>query len=66
MEKTQLSDMYFTGIQLVKEICGANVTGLCLGSTEVEFHPGCRLHGAEYAVDAVAGFVQCTPSENEE
>lgn len=42
---------------MVKELCGANVTGLNLGSTEVEFHPGYHLRGAEYAVDAVAGFV---------
>lgn len=42
----------------MKEICGANVTGLSLGSTEVEFHPGYFLRGAEYTAEAGAGFVQ--------
>lgn len=51
------------GIQLVKEICGANVTGLSLGSTDVEFHPGHGLRGGEYSADAVAGFVYSSYSQ---
>lgn len=55
--KGGLALQHLKGITLVKEICGANVIGLTLGSTEVEFHPGHHLRGTKYAVDAVAGFV---------
>ena len=48
--KPGLARQHLTGLNLISQICGAEVKGAELGSTNVEFQPGQIKHG-EYSID---------------
>ena len=59
-KKGGLASQHLKGLELVKELCRAQVTGAHIGSMDVEFVPG-NLIGGHYTADAVtAGFVSQT------
>lgn len=49
-KKPGLAAQHLSGIQLAQRICNAKVTGVQLGSSEIEFRPD-RIKGGEYTAD---------------
>lgn len=49
-KKPGLAAQHLNGIQLAQRICNGQVTGVHLGSSEIEFSPG-RIKAGEYTAD---------------
>lgn len=49
--KPGLMPQHLTGVLAVAEVCGANVEGAKLGSTDVQFEPGGQVRPGEYTFD---------------
>ncbi|KAJ6643140.1 RNA 3'-terminal phosphate cyclase [Pseudolycoriella hygida] len=56
-QKGGLAAQHLKGVELLRDICNAKVTGASLGSCEIEFQPGALKGGKYYADTQTAGSV---------
>ena len=56
-QKPGLAAQHLKGVEILKDICNAKVTGASIGSTEIQFQPN-SLKGGNYLADTkTAGYV---------